>query len=98
MQNGHMSFETILSEVAVKSESMIKPVMIDRREAGAIDKAKLFVVVACENRLCHVLDGLGHTEDFDARLIEPFHEFDRRIVADFESDQRIGFSEDKIRC
>ena len=93
-----MSFETILAEVSVKSESMIKPVMIDRREAGAIDKAKLFVVVACENLLCHVLDRLGHTEDFDARLIEPFHEFDRRIVADFEADQRIGFGEDKIRC
>ena len=98
MQNGHMSFETILSEVAVKSESMIKPVIIDRREAGAIDKAKLFVVVACENRFCRVFDGLGHTKVFDPRLIETFHEFNRRIVADFEADQRIGFSEDEIRC
>jgi len=98
MQNGHMSFEAILSEVAVKSESMIKPVMIDQREAGAIDKAKLFVVVACEYRLCRVFDGLGHTKGFDPCLIETFHEINRRIVADFEADQRIGFGEDEIRC
>ena len=98
MQNGHMSFEAILSEVAVKSESMIKPVMIDQREAGAVDKAEFFVVVACENRLCRVFDGLGHTKGFDPCLIETFHEINRRIVADFEADQRIGFGEDEIRC
>ena len=68
MQNGHMSFEAILSEVAVKSESMIKPVMIDRREAGAIDKAKRFVVVACEYRFWGVFDGVTCTKDFDSRL------------------------------
>ena len=98
MQNDHMSFEAILSEVAVKGESMIKPVMIDQREAGAIDKAEFFVVVACENRLSGVFDGLGHTKDFNPRLIETFHEFDRRMVADFEADQRVGFGEDEIRC
>ena len=97
MQNGHMSFEAILSEMTVKCESVVEPVMIDQREAGAIDKAKLFVVVACENRLCRVFDGLGHTEDPNPCLIETFHEFNRCIVADFEADQRIGFSEDKIR-
>jgi len=98
MQYGHMSLEAILLEVAVKRESMIKPVMIDQREAGAIDIAKLFVVVACENRLCRVFDGLGHTKDLNSCLIETFHEFNRGIVADFEADQRIGFGEDEIRC
>ena len=98
MQNGHMSFEAILSEVAVKSESVVEPVMIDQREAGAIDKAKFFVVVSCENRLRGVFDGLGHTEDFNPRLIETFHEFNRRVVADFEADQSVGFGEDEIRC
>ena len=77
---------------------MIEPVMIDRREAGAIDIAKLVVVVACEYRFCGVFDGVTHTEDFDSRLIETFHEFDRRMVADFEADQRISFGEDEIRC
>jgi len=93
-----MSFEAILSEVAVKCESVAEPVMIDQREAGAIDKAKLFVVVSCKNRLRGVFDGLVHTEDFDPRLNETFHEFNRRIVADFEADQRIGFGENEIRC
>ena len=98
MQNGHVSFEAILSEVAVKSESMIKPVMIDQRETGAIDKAKFLVVVACENRLCRVFDGFIHPKDFNPRLIEAFHEFYRRIVADFEADQGVGFGENEIRC
>lgn len=93
-----MSFEAILAEVAVKCESVVEPVMIDQREAGAVDKTKFFVVVSCENRLRGVFDGLGHTEDFDPRLIETFHEFNRRIVADFETDQCICFGEDEIRC
>jgi hypothetical protein len=98
MQNDHMSFEAILSEVAIESESVVEPVMIDQREASAIDKAKFFVVVSCENRLRGVFDGLGHTEDFNPRPIETFHEFNRRIVADFEAVQRIGFGENEIRC
>jgi len=93
-----MSFEAILAEVAVKCESVVEPVMIDQREAGAIDKAKFFVGVSCENRLRHVLDGLGHTEDFNPRLIELFHQFNRCVVADFEANQRIGFGEDEVRC
>jgi len=98
MQNDHMSFEAILSEVTVKCESVVEPVMFDQREAGAIDEAKFLVVVACENRLCRVFDGFVHTEDFDSRLIETFHEFNRRIVADFETDQGVGFGENEIRC
>ena len=98
MHNGHMSFEAILSEMAVKGESMINPVMIDQREASAIDKAKFFVVVACENRLSGVFDRFAHTKDLNPRLIETFHKFDCRRVADFEADQRVGFGEDKIGC
>lgn len=66
IQNNHISFETILSEVAVKSEGIIKPVMIDQREAGAIDKAEFFVIVARENRLCSVFNGVAHTKDFNS--------------------------------
>jgi hypothetical protein len=98
MQNGHMSFETILPEVAVKSEGVVESVMIDQRETGAIDKAKFFVVVSYENRPCRVFDGLAHMEDFDLRLIETFHESNRRLVADFEADQSVGFGKDEIRC
>lgn len=93
-----MSFEAILSEVAVKGENLIEPVMVDQCEAGAIDKTKLFVAVPHEDRFRRVFDGLVHTEDFNARLIESFHEFNRRSVADFEADQRIGFGENEVRC
>lgn len=93
-----MSFEAILSEVTVKSENMIKPVMIGQCEAGAIDKAKVFVVVSHKNRLCRVFDTLGHAKDFNPCLIETFHEINRGIVPDFEADQCIGFGEDEIRC
>jgi hypothetical protein len=93
-----MFFEAILSEVAVKCESVVEPVMIDQREAGAIDEAKFFVVVSCENRLCRVFNGLAHPEDFNSRLIETSHEFNCCVVADFEADQRIGFGENGIRC
>ena len=98
MQNDHMSFEAILAEMAVKCESLVEPVMIDRREAGAIDKTELFVVVSGEDRFRRVFDGFGYTKNFNPRLIETFHEFNCRIVADFEADQRVGFGKDEIRC
>ena len=72
--------------------------MIDQREAGAVDKAEFFVVVAHENRLCRVFYGFGHTQGLNPCLIKTFHEIDCRIVADFEADQRVGFGEDEIRC
>ncbi len=77
---------------------MIKPVMIDQREAGAIDKAEFFVIVARENRLSGVFNGVAHTKDFNPCLIETFHEFNCRRVADFETDQRVSFGKDEIRC
>ena len=84
--------------MAVKSESMINPVMIDQREAGAIDKAEFFVIVARENRLSGVFNDVAHTNDFNPCLIETFHEFNCRRVADFETDQRVSFGKDEIRC
>ena len=98
MQNHHMSFEAILSKVAVKCESLIEPVIIDQREACAIDKTEIFVVVFGKNRFRRVFDGLGHTKNFNPRLIETFHEFNCRTVIDFEADQCVSFGEDEIRC
>lgn len=93
-----MSFEAILAAVAVKCERLVDPMMIDQGEAGAVDKAKLLVIVSGEDRFGRAFNGLAYTKNPDTRLIESFHEFDRRIVADFEADQGIGFSKDKIRC
>ena len=97
-QHDDNPFETELAKVAIEGESMVESMMVDQSKAGAIDKAEFFVVVSYKNRPCRVFDGVAHMEDFDPRLIETFHEFNRRIVADFEADQRIGFGEDQIRC
>ena len=93
-----MSFEAILSEVAVEGEGLIEFVMIDQGEAGAIDKAEFFVVIARENHLGGMFDGLVHAQDFNTRLVESSHEVDRCLVADLEADQRIGFGKDVVRC
>ena len=84
--------------MAVKSKSVVKAVTIDQRETGAIDKAKFFVIVARENRFCGVFNGVAHTKDFNPCLIETFHEFNCRRVADFETDQRVSFGKNEIRC
>ena len=93
-----MSLEAILSKVAVKRECLVEPVMIDQGETGAVDKTKLFVVVPCENRFRGAFDGVANTKDSNSRLIELSHELDRHMVADFETDQGVGFAQDEIRC
>jgi hypothetical protein len=40
-QDNYMSFEAILTEVGIEGEGMIKFVMVNQNEAGAIDKAKV---------------------------------------------------------
>ena len=98
MQNHHMAFEAILSEVAVKCEGLVEPVMIDQGEASAIDKTELLVVVSGEDRFRGVFDGLGYTKNFSPGSIETLHEFNCRTVTDFEADQCVSFGEDEIRC
>jgi len=98
IQNDDMSFETILPEVAVKGESVVEPVLIDQREAGAVDEAELFIVVADENRLGELFYGLGHAEYPNRRLIETSQKFDRGIMVNFETDESVGFGEDEVRC
>jgi hypothetical protein len=93
-----MPLETILSEMAVERKSVVEPLLIDQSEAGAINETEFFVIVSHEDRLGCLLDRLCHSKDFDLRLIEPFHEFNGRMVADLEADQSVGFGEDEIRC
>jgi len=44
-QNDDGSFETELAKVSVEGESMIESMAVDQSKAGAIDKAKVFVIV-----------------------------------------------------
>ena len=92
-----MPLKAILAEVRVERESLVEPVMIDQSETRAIDKTKVFVVVSHEDRLGCLLDRLCHSEDFDLRVIETFHEVDGCMVADLEADQSVSFGEDEIR-
>ena len=95
-QDNDMSLETILAEVAIEGESMIDPVMVDQSEAGAIDKAKVFVIVSNENRLGRLFNRLANTKNFDAALIERLYECDSGFVTDFEANQSARLGEDKI--
>ena len=97
-QNDDRPFETILAEVAVKGESVIESVMIDQSEAGAIDEAKVFVIVSNENRLGCLFILFTDSKRLDLRPIETFHKLYGGRVADLESDQRVSFAKDKIRC
>jgi len=98
MQDDHVSFEAILSEVAVKREGLVEAMMIDQGETDAIDKAEFFVAITHENRLGGLFDRLAHAQHFDPRRLETSHEVDRGLVADFEAGQRVGFAKDVIRC
>lgn len=97
-QNDNVPFETILAKVAIEGESMVESVMIDQGKAGAIDKAKVFVVVSHEGRLGRLFNRFANTKYFDPSLVKTPHKFDGRLMTDFGADQGIGLGEDKIGC
>ncbi len=75
---------------------MVESMMVDQSKAGAIDKAKVFVIVPLENRLGRVFNRFANTEYFDAGLVERLHEFNGRLVTDFEANQCVGLGENEI--
>ena len=87
-----------MAKVTVESESMIKSVMIDQSKTGAIDKAKVFVVVSHKYCLGGFLNCFIDMENFDAAFVESFHELDGGSVTDSEANDRDRFREDKIGC
>jgi hypothetical protein len=79
-----------LTEVAVEGESVIEMMMVDQSKAGAVNEAKIFVIVSHKNRLGRLFDRVANTKSLDAGLIESRHEFNGRLVADFEANQCVG--------
>jgi hypothetical protein len=79
-----------LTEVAVEGESVIESMMVDQSKAGAIDKAKVFVIISYKNRLGRLFDRFANTKNLDAGLVESLHEFYGRLVTDFEANQCAG--------
>ena len=89
-QNEDCPFETVLTEVPVEGESVIESMMVDQSEAGAIDKAKVFVIISYKNRLGRLFDRFANTKNLDAGLVESLHEFNGRLVTDLEANQCAG--------
>ena len=94
--NYHVSFEAILAEMGIKGESMVEFVMVNQNETGAIDEAKVFVIVPDKNRLGRLLICFADTNYSDAGLVESLHKLDSRAVADFGANERVGFGKDKV--
>jgi hypothetical protein len=89
-------FEAILAEMGIKGESLVESVMVNQNETGAIDEAKVFVVVPNENHLGRLLICFADTNYSDASLVESLHKLDSRMVADFGANESIGFGKDKV--
>jgi hypothetical protein len=95
-QNNDVPLETILAEVAIEGQDMVDSMMVDQRKAGAIDKAEVFVMVSDENRLGRLFNRFANTKNLDAGLVERLHEFNGRLMTDFEANQCVGLGENEI--
>jgi len=82
--------------VAIEGESMVESMMVDQSKAGAVNEAKIFVVVPDENRLGRLFNRFANTKNLDAGLVERFHEIKGRLVTDFEANQCVGLGENEI--
>jgi hypothetical protein len=91
-QDGNVSFETILPEVVIEGESVVDSMMVDQSKAGAVNEAKVFVIVSNENRLGRLFNAFVNTENLNPGLVERSDEFNSGPVTDFEADQcvRLG--------
>ncbi len=95
-QHDDSPFETELAKVAIEGESMVESMMVDQSKAGAVNEAKIFVMVSNENRLGRLFNRFANTKNLDAALVERLHEFNGRLVTDFEANQCVGLGENEI--
>jgi hypothetical protein len=95
-QHDDSPFETKLVKVAIEGESMVQSMMVDQSKAGAVNEAKIFVFVSNENRLGRLFNRFANTKNLDAGLVERLHEFNGRLVTDFEANQCVGLGENEI--
>jgi len=79
--------------VSVERESMVESMMVDQSKAGAVNEAKIFVMVSNENRLGRLFNRFANTKNLDAGLVERLHEFNGRLVTDFKANQCLGLGE-----
>jgi hypothetical protein len=65
---------------------MIELMVIDQRETRAIDKAKVFIIVADKDHLRGLFNCIVYAKYFDSRPVERVDKFDGGFVADFEAN------------
>ena len=82
--------------MAIEGEDMVESMMVDQSKARAVNEAKIFVLVSNENRLGRLFNRFANTKNFDAGLVERLHEFNGRLVTDFEANQCVGLGENEI--
>lgn len=73
--------------MGIKGESMVESVMVNQNETGAIDEAKVFVIVPNENRFGRLLICVADAKYSDATLVKSLHKLDSRTVADFGANE-----------
>ena len=82
--------------MAIEGESMVESMMVDQSKAGAVNETKIFVFVSNENRLGRLFNRFANTKNLDAGLVERLHEFNGRLVTDFEANQCASLGENEI--
>jgi hypothetical protein len=82
--------------VSVERESMVESMMVDQSKAGAVNEAKIFVMVPNKNCLGRLFNRFANTKNLDPGLVESLHEFNGRLVTDFEANQCVGLGENEI--
>ena len=75
---------------------MVESMMVDQSEAGAVNEAKVFVVVSNENRPSRLFNRVAHTNDFDTRPVEGSHKRNGSLMTDFQADYCVRFGKNKI--
>lgn len=71
--------------------------MVDQSKAGAVNEAKVFVVVSDENRFGRVFNRFANAKKLNAGLVERLHKFNGGLVTDFEPNQCTGLRKNEIR-
>ena len=61
-------------------ESIAESMMVDQSNTGAVNEAKIFVMVSNENRLGRLFNRFANTKNLDTGLVESLHEFNGRLV------------------
>ena len=61
-------------------ESIAESMIVDQSNTGAVNEAKIFVMVSNENRLGRLFNRFANTKNLDTGLVESLHEFNGRLV------------------